>query len=59
MKSGILDTNYKETQRIDGLSPDAHKLRGHSNIIDIKLLTEDIDLAWKSTTTHAEFRANY
>ena len=56
MKSGILDTNYKETQRIDGLSPDAYKLRGHSNIIDIRLLTEDIDLAWKSTTTHAEFR---
>ena len=57
MKPDGFKDKTRQTQIIDGLSPDANKLRGHSKIINLETLTKDIDLAWKTTRTPAEFQA--
>ena len=48
MKPNGLKNKTRENHRIDGLSPDANKLRGHSKIINIEALTKNIDFAWET-----------
>ena len=57
MKPNGLKNKTRENHKIDGLSPDANKLRGHSEIINVETLTKNIDLAWETTRTPAEFRS--
>ena len=57
MKPNGLKNKTRENHKIDGLSPDANKLRGHSEIINVEALTKNIDLAWETTRTPAEFRS--
>ena len=47
MKPNGLKNKTRENHKIDGLSPDANKLRGHSKIINVETLTKNIDLAGK------------
>ena len=57
MKPNGLKNKTRENHKIEGLSPDANKLRGHSEIINVETLTKNIDLAWETTRTPAEFRS--
>ena len=57
MKPNGLKNKTRENHEIDGLSPDANKLRDHSEIINVETLTKNIDLAWGTTRTPAEFRS--
>ena len=57
MKPNGLKNKTRENHEIDGLSPDANKLRDHSEIINVETLTKNIDLAWETTRTPAEFRS--
>ena len=57
MKPNGLKNKTRENHEIDGLSPDANKLRDHSEIINVETLTKNIDLAWETTRTPTEFRS--
>ena len=41
MKPNGLKNKTRENHKIDGLSPDANKLRGHSEIINVETLTKN------------------